>query len=150
MYFFGFLNLSALFVCQCLLPSILNNTLSQEEIDNIEFEQEEILTQSLVTAREIKKITWCTLLGSKACVFTLLTLFMGTFNITFWTGFIGPHFSQMGLNDNYTGYVLGAQSFTYLVACLLYPKLFESAPRRFMFVFSILLMVICVLLLGPS
>jgi len=39
MYFFGFLNLFGLIVCYFLIPSVLNGTVSSEDIENIEDEK---------------------------------------------------------------------------------------------------------------
>lgn len=44
MYFFGGLNFIALVICCSLIPGALNETLTEEELDEIEHEKMEILT----------------------------------------------------------------------------------------------------------
>jgi len=44
MYFFGGLNFLALVICCSLIPGALNETLTEEELDEIEHEKMEILT----------------------------------------------------------------------------------------------------------
>ena len=96
------------------------------------------------------KITAWTILSDKSTVFALLICMVGTFDITYWSGFISVELAQMGMNGNYVGYVLGAQSVTYIVACLIYPYTIEHSPRMLQFAVCLLGYALCNLLLGPS
>ena len=58
--------------------------------------------------------------------------------------------ASMGFSEDNVGFVLGGQSFIYLVTCLLYPYTCETIPRKLMFVVSMFGMTICMLMMGPS
>lgn len=77
-------------------------------------------------------ITWWTILSHKHSMFALMTCFVGTFNIVFWTAFIATALTgeTYGLDDDKVGYVFGSGAFTYLAACLLLPYTCEGSPRK--------------------
>jgi len=107
MYFFGALNFAALLICQCMIPSELNRTISEEELSEIDREYEELVSRN-ETVRTRPKITWCTMLGNKDVVFALITCFLGTFNVTFFSSFLANYLSQLGFDEDNVGFVLGA------------------------------------------
>ena len=94
MYIFGGMDLLALTLCIFMIPNSLNQTISEEEIHQIEFEEDIQLDEQTIAKREKLKITWGTLLKNKYVVFSMLACFVGTFNIIFWTPFLSNHFSD--------------------------------------------------------
>jgi MFS family permease len=54
------------------------------------------------------------------------------------------------MEDSQVGYIFGAQSFTYLAACLLLPYTCEHSPRKLQFVIAMFGMSACLLMMGPS
>lgn len=114
--------------------------------------EEELCTLDEKEAMEDQRgnITWGTLLSNKGVFFALLTQFFGTSFITFNSGYMPTQLASMGFAEDNVGFVLGGQSFIYLVTCLLYPYTCETIPRKLMFVVSILGMTVCMLMMGPS
>ena len=81
MYFFGVLNLVALFICCFMIPSELNRTnKTKVRADLIESQNEEAEKQE---EAPMMKIGWCTILCNRHALFAILTCFVGTFNIVF-------------------------------------------------------------------
>lgn len=68
----------------------------------------------------------------------------------FWQSWLSKDMSNLGFNPDYLGYVIGSQSFVYLVGCLLLPYTCESSPRKLQFVLSILGFGFSCFLMGPS
>lgn len=149
MYAFGAINFFALILCMVLIPSVLNNSASEEEIEEYEDDYEDYMSQYKGKKDRLKISAW-TILSDKSTVFALLICMVGTFNITYWSGFVSLELQQMGMNPNNVGYVLGAQSVTYIVACLVYPYTIEHSPRMLQFSICLLGFAVCNLLLGPS
>ena len=101
MYIFGGMDLLALTLCIFMIPNSLNQTISEEEIQQIEFEEDIQLDEQTIAKREKLKITWGTLLKNKYVVFSMMACFVGTFNIIFWTPWLSLHFSdQFGIPDS--------------------------------------------------
>lgn len=96
MYFFAGLDFLALISCAYLIPSVLNNTVSSEVLSEIRHKHEDMV--SMRSLEKKKTITWCTLLSNKHAMFALLTCFVGTFNITFFQGFIANELVLLGLS----------------------------------------------------
>jgi MFS family permease len=95
-------------------------------------------------------IRWSTILTNKGVMFALLTNFFGTCFLTFNSGYMPTQLASMGFGEDNVGFVLGAQSFVYLVTCLLLPYTCEAIPRKLMFVVAIFGMSICMFMMGPS
>jgi len=123
MYFFGVLNLIIMVMCVFFIPSELNKTTSMDELAEIEAELEMLIVDA--TPQKVKSISWLTLLSNKHSFFALLTCFVGTFNITFYQSFISPELVKLGFSVSDAGYIMSANSITYLIACLLFPYLCE-------------------------
>ena len=80
MYFFGLLNLVALFICCFMIPNELNRTnKAKQRADLIESQNE----AAEKAGAPIQKIGWCTILCNRHALFAILTCFVGTFNIVF-------------------------------------------------------------------
>lgn len=95
-------------------------------------------------------ITWVTMLSSKDVVMSMMTCFLGTFNVTFFEGWITTELDNRDLSESATGYVIGGMSFVYLTVCLLFPYTCTKLPRRFLFTISMFGLGGCMLLIGPS
>ena len=150
MYLFAGLDGLGMLVCIFFIPGALNETVSEEELAQMEFFEEMHLEESVQQKRESMQITWWTLIKNKYAMFTLLTCFVGTFNVTFWSGYYSTDLALLGFDVDYVGYVLGAMSFTYLIGCLILPLTCEHGPRRFQFVIALIGMGLTCFLLGPS
>jgi MFS family permease len=152
MYFFAGLNVAAFFICMKYIPTELNQTVSLEEVAELEMFEEEELTVDEKDDREEnrKKISCCMLLMNKGAFFALMTMSVGVTNITFNLGYMPTQIVALGFDENNVGYVFGIQSFFYLITCLLLPYTCEEAPRKLMFLSAILGLTICTLMLGPS
>ena len=89
MYLFGLCDAIATFLCICLIPSILNQGVSEEKMVEIEDQHDELMEKiSMITGKKRIRITWCTLLTCKEAMFSLLSCFVGTFNIMFWQSWL--------------------------------------------------------------
>jgi len=109
------------------------------------------LDADVIDKRKRKSISVCTLFSSPKIVFCLITMFLGTFNIVFWGSWLSDDLSNYpAFNEDYLGYVIGSQSFTYLFGCLLLPYTCEAAPRRLLFVIACAGFGISCFFLGPS
>jgi len=96
------------------------------------------------------KISLFTLFKTKEVLFAVLTMFVGTFNIQFFTAWLENDVKDHGWKESYTGYIMASQSLVYLAGCLLLPYTCESAARRFQFVFAIVGFGFTMFLLGPT
>lgn len=153
MFLFGGLNAIAMVLCYLCIPSALNKTASDEELAEFEAELEDLMAfddDEFAQGSSGKTITMWTLLSNRHSAFAVLTSFIGTFNIAFWTGFIATTLTEVGLTESEVGYVFALMSFSYLVSCLLLPCTCESSPRKFQFFIAIVMMGGCMLLMGPS
>jgi cyanate permease len=153
MYVFAFLNLIGTFVCIFMLPSELNIRLSDEETAEIEEmmdEEEAEFNAKAKKDRDAKKMTWGKLLSSKEAVFAMLSAFVGTFNVTFWSSWLPTNIGRFGFEEANLGFVIGSQSLTYLVGCLVVVNYFDASPRKFQFFLSILLFGFTMFMMGPS
>ena len=150
MYAFGAMNMVAILLCIVFIPNALNISVSDEELEEFELEEDLNTPKDVITKREKKKITWFTLLSCKEVVFALIACFMGTFNIVFWDAWLFTDLSKIGFNQANSGYVIGSQSFVYLFCCLLLPYTCEHSPRRFQFMFALFGFGFTMLLMGPS
>jgi MFS family permease len=151
MYFFGVMNLIVMLMCLFFIPSELNKTTSMDELAEIEVELEMLVIHG--TPQKVEKvqtITWSTLLSNKHSAFALLICFVGTFNVTFYQSFICPELVKLGFSVSDSGYIMSANSITYLIACLIFPYLCEQSPRKLQFVLSILGSVVSLFMMGPS
>ena len=87
---------------------------------------------------------------NKYVVFNLLSCLFGTFNVTFWYGFLNKEFEEKGFDTNNIGYVIGSESFVYLCCCLALPYTCVHTPRRLQFMLSMFGLGFGMCLLGPS
>ena len=151
MYMFAGFNLLGTLLCVCLIPNALNATLTEDEQAEIEGEDEEEIDQVTLANRKLKKVTLCTLMKDRSVMFALLTCFMGTFNLTFWSSWLAKDMADnMGFDQDYFGYVLATQSVIYLFGALLLPYTCESSPRRLQFFLATVGFSISIFMLGPS
>lgn len=151
MFMFGGLNSFALVMCFVCMPNALNKTASEEEMAEFEAELEDLMAYDDDDANNSRQnITLWTILTNRHSCFSIITCLFGTFNISFWTGFIANTLTDVGLTDSQVGYVFALMSFTYLIACLLLPCTCEHSPRKFQFFVSFVLMGGCMILMGPS
>lgn len=151
MYLFAGFNLAGTLACVCLIPNALNATLTDDEQAEIDAEDSEEDDAVTVAKRKQKKITFCTLMKDRHVFFALLTMFLGTFNLTFWNSWLSKSMvDNLEFNEDNFGYVLGSTSIVYLTGALLLPYTCEAAPRKLLFVFATFGFSICNFLLGPS
>jgi predicted MFS family arabinose efflux permease len=155
MYVFGVFDTLGLLICCIIIPGELNESASEEDVAGIEQEDLAAMlddSRKSASKKEAKyNITTWTILTNKHTVFALFTMFLGTFNTAFWTGFISTTLTETyDLHEDMIGYVWASQSLTYLAACLLLPYTCESMPRKLQFVIGVFGMGGCLLLLGPS
>jgi predicted MFS family arabinose efflux permease len=134
MYLFAGFNLMGTLACVCMIPSELNQTLTEEEQAEIEAEIEEEegeIDDITIALRKKKRITLCTLFTDRFVVAALFACFLGTFNLTFWSSWLSKYMvDNLDFNETNFGYVLGTTSVTYLIGCLLLPYTCEAMPRR--------------------
>ena len=109
MYFFALLNVVALLLCLFFIPSELNQTVTLEEVAELEMFEDEDYTEEEKDDREVlrKKMTCCTLMTTKGAFFALLTMTIGLMNITFNMGYMAPQVVSLGFNEDNVGYVYG-------------------------------------------
>lgn len=89
MFLFGGLNALAMVLCYLCIPSALNKTASDEEMAEFEAELEDLMAFDDEMAQGSgRTVTLWTLLSNRHSFFAIMTSFVGTFNIAFWTGFI--------------------------------------------------------------
>jgi len=100
--------------------------------------------------RQEVKIGWMTLFGNKEVAFALMSCFLGTFNIVFWSAWISTDLGALGFPVDDVGYVIGSQSVVYLIGCLLLPYTCESSPRRLQFTVASFGFGVSMLFFGPS
>ena len=102
--------------------------------------------------RRNTKINICTLFSNRYVVFCLMTCALGTFNIVFWGGWLSTSMAnpKYNFNTDNLGYVIGSQSFVYLVGCLALPYTCEAAPRRLLFCLATYGFSFCIFMMGPS
>ena len=132
MFLFGGLNALAMILCFLFIPNSLNKEVSDEEMAEFEAELEDLMAfDDDVNQSSGRTITLWTLMTNKHSFFAMMTSFVGTFNIAFWTGFISTTLVDEGLSDSEVGYVFALMSFAYLVSCLLIPCTCETSPRKF-------------------
>lgn len=78
-------------------------------------------------------------------------MFLGTFDIVFWGSWLDGEMSAYpSFNVDNLGYVIGSQSATYLIGCLILPYTCEVLPRRLLFVIAMFGFGISSFMLGPS
>jgi predicted MFS family arabinose efflux permease len=99
---------------------------------------------------QVSKVTWWTLLTNRDSFFALAVCAMGIFNLTFYQGFLTPELAQYGLDESAAGMVMSIISVSYLLGCLIYPRVFKSVPRKLQFLMSIMGFTLALLLMGPS
>lgn len=154
MYMFGGLNTLGMLVCAFAIPSELNKTASDEEVAEFEAEMEDLLAYDIDDVTQKKKssivINWWTLLCNRHSMFALFVCFFGTFNISYFTGWVATELKAQDFDEANVGYVYGAMCITYLIGCLLLPYTCEHSPRKVQFVISMIGFAGCSFLLGPS
>lgn len=91
-----------------------------------------------------------TVFTNRHAFFALFTVFIGTFNIIFFTGFMATNLASNGFNANNVGYVYGSQSFVYLFSCILFHKFSGDFPRKLSFVIAMISLTLIMFLMGPS
>jgi len=96
MYLFGSFNAITLGLCVWALPKMLNK--GQGQPQNLTASQKEA----------IRDITWKMVLTNKHSNFALLSCFLGTFIIVFYSGFLGNELIGLNFNENYIGFVFGS------------------------------------------
>lgn len=151
MYTFGFINTAALFVVYILLPKQMNNTFEPEQEQSQDGALAEPLTHN---AKKDIKVTWCLLLKNRHFFFALVVCFIGTINIVYFYGYIGPYLLELGCQDSDIGFIIASQQLTYLPMCLLFPQLltrgYFTFPRKLQFLIAMIGFGFCSLMLGPS
>jgi len=80
----------------------------------------------------------------------LITCFVGTFGIVFYTGFLASELVNMGMTDSSVGYVYASQTCAYVIMCLAYPYTFEHTSRKLQFVIAMIGFGLCHFMMGPS
>ena len=151
---FGALNSLAMFVAACAIPSELNKTVTDEEVAEFEAEMEDLLAYDIDDVTQAKKneviINWWTILCNRHAMFAIFVSFFGTFNISYFTGWLATSLKDQNFDESNVGYVYGAMCVTYLIGCLLLPYTCEHSPRKLQFFVAMLGFAGCNFLLGPS
>ena len=81
----------------------------------------------------------------------MIACFVGTFNIIYWSAWLGPSFKlNFDIEDSVFGYIIALQTLTYVIGCLILPYTCEHSPRRFQFMFAMFGFTVTNWLLGPS
>jgi len=148
MYCFALLCGLTTLICRQLIPEVYNRSTQRVEIEILD----ETIDKPIAMEQEnlIKEITWGMLLSNKFCLFTLVSCLIGTFNCVFWVGWLTTELGKQGFDEGNVGYVIGSQSFLYLLACILLPNLCEKIPRRLLFTMGMFGMGFTMLMMGPS
>lgn len=109
MHFFAFLNAIAFLLCLLYIPSELNQTVSLEEVAELEMYDDDDYSEDERDRREElrNKISFCTLMTNKGCFFALATMSVGVMNVTFNVGYMPTQIVAKGFNKDYIGYVYG-------------------------------------------
>lgn len=151
MYTFGFINTAALVVVYILLPKQMNNISAPEEEES---EEGALADPSAKNAKANIKVTWCLLFNNRHFSFALLICFIGTVNIVYFYGYIGPYLLELGRSESDIGFIIASQQLTYLPMCLLFPQLltrgYFTFPRKLQFLIAMIGFGFCSLMLGPS
>jgi MFS family permease len=97
-----------------------------------------------------KNITLFTVLFNKNAFFALLMCLVGTFDVTFYEGFLSVILVAKGVSEDYVGFIFGVNAVAYLGCCLLFEHLFGKVSRKLLFVISLLIAGFSMFLFGPS
>ena len=89
-------------------------------------------------------------MSNKHCFFALLLCLIGSFDVTFYEGFVSKNLVLKGLPEDYVGLVFAVNSIAYFICCLLFHKLFGNISRKFLFTFSLFSAGATMFLFGPS
>jgi hypothetical protein len=71
-----------------------------------------------------KNITLLTVLFNKHAFFALLMCLVGTFDVTFYEGFISENLVAKKVEESNVGYVFIVNSAAYLGCCVIFEKIF--------------------------
>ena len=59
-------------------------------------------------------------------------MFVGTYMLFFYLGFLSDELIDKGFNEDYMGYVYGSNSICYFLGCFIYPYVkMDVVPRKF-------------------
>lgn len=153
MYMFGGINTAGMLICCCLLPNELNKTVKEEDVAAFEAEMEDLLRYDIddeVKTGSKTRITAWTVWCNKHCFFALMTVLFGSYNTTFFTGFLGTTLTGLGFPESGVGYVYGVQSLFYLIGAVTLPFTCEHLSRKVMFIMATFFFGLDMFLLGPS
>lgn len=75
---------------------------------------------------------------------------VGTFNVTFFEGFISVNLVTKGVDKDNVGYVFGVNSVAYLCCCIVFEHLFGQVSRKLLFVICPIFAGFSMFLFGPS
>jgi len=138
MYLFAVINAIALAVCWWALPSSLNQDPEKRAATTVS--QKEVLS----------RVSWKNVLCNRHLIFALLTMFLVTYLLNMYAGFISTNLIRLGFAGSNTGYIYGGQSVFYLLTCGVYGVVFDHWPRKFQLLYAQIGFAACCVLIGPS
>lgn len=131
-----------------LIPSSLNKVKKEEKIYQLIEEIKKANYES--QNKKTKNITLFTVLCNKHCFFALMICLIGSFDVTFYEGFISTNLVTKGLDEEYVGFVFAVNSIAYFTCCMLFHQLCGNISRKFFFTFSLFSAGATMFLFGPS